>query len=143
MSQPTNSVENYITEPKKAGRPAGSTPNRQGEYARMATLLPTAFEKLKLLLESRNENLVLGAVKIVIDKCLPDLKAIEVGGVEGGPIQLNIITGNGFIPRPVTFDAPSVRSAIQQSTEIQDLGMAQTSEEDNNSNNRTGEASAS
>lgn len=145
MSQPTNTVENYITtdEPKKAGRPVGSTPNRQGEYAKMATLLPSAFDKLKILLESRNENIALGAVKVVIDKCLPDLKAIEVGGVEGGPIQLNIIAGNGFIPRPVTFDAPSVRSAIQQSTEIQDLGVAQAGEKDNDSDNRTGKASTS
>jgi hypothetical protein len=130
-----------IEEPKNAGRPV--TPNRQGEYAKMVVLLPNAFEKLKVLIESRNESVALGAVKIVMDKCLPNLKSIEVGGAEGGPIQLNIIAGNGFIPRPVTFDAPSVRGTIQQSTEIQDSGVAQTSEENDDSNNRAGEASAS
>lgn len=81
--RPINPTE--TTEPIKR-----STPSRQGEYARIATLLPTAIEKLGLLLESHNQAIQLGAVNKILDKCLPDIKSVEVSGTEGKDLEVKI-----------------------------------------------------
>lgn len=59
----------------KSGRP--STPNRQGLYAKAAKHAVAALDVLVKLLESQNENIRLGAARSILDKCLPDVKAIE------------------------------------------------------------------
>lgn len=40
----------------------------------------TAIQKLVLLMESTNENVALGAAKIVLAKVLPDLKSVDFSG---------------------------------------------------------------
>lgn len=69
---------------------SNKTPNRRGEYAKLAVLLPDAVEKLTALINSRNEAISLGAVKVVMDKCLPDIKAVEVSGSEGKDLEVKI-----------------------------------------------------
>ena len=49
-----------------------TTPSRQGEYARMAKLLPKALDELEKLLTHTNSNTRLGAINKVLDKTLPD-----------------------------------------------------------------------
>lgn len=77
----------------EAKKPRYKTPNRQGEYARIAKLLPKAIKKLSELLESKNEAIRLGAINKILDKGIPDLKAIELSGRDGKdiPFTINII----------------------------------------------------
>jgi len=66
---------------------------------------------------------------------------LEVTGENGQPIRFNILAGHGFIPpvsRPNSDNATSETSPDGRPTEIQNPSVAQTSEKDNNSNNRGG-----
>jgi hypothetical protein len=125
-----------------------STPNRQGEYSRLAKLLPRAFERLAELLESNNPNIAMGAVNTILDRTIPKIKGLELtNGVDDDgkprPFQLLINAGSGFIPATIQFNASSKGSDTKESQEIQDAHLAPTSEEDNNSNLRDSEAGPS
>ena len=69
-----------------------SLPKRKDLYSKLARHVPTAIEKLVSLLESRQPNIQLGAINTILNKCLPDLKAIEVGGNVENPIRVKIVT---------------------------------------------------
>jgi len=62
-----------------------TTPNRQGEYARIAKLLPKAIDELEKLLSHPNCNVRLGAINKVLDKCLPDLRAVDTNLIAHEP----------------------------------------------------------
>ena len=49
-------------------------------------ILDTVLE----LLTSRNESIRLGAVKVLINKLIPDLKSTEITGVDGADLKLEI-----------------------------------------------------
>ncbi len=83
-------------EANKLGRPV--IPNRQGLYAKAAKHATAALEVLVQLLESKNENIRLGAARTLLDKCLPDVKTVELSSNEDSQIHYSIIMGNGFIP---------------------------------------------
>jgi hypothetical protein len=55
-------------------------------YAKAA--LETVF---RLLTEGDNDNVKLGAAKIILSKVLPDLKATELTGAGGSSFTINVI----------------------------------------------------
>lgn len=88
-------MENRSIEAKKGGRP--HVVNRQGLYAKVAKFAVAAIDTLVELLHSRNENIQLGAAKVLLDKCLPDLKAVDYSQfVEREPLKINIIAGADY-----------------------------------------------
>lgn len=86
-------------EVKKGGRPR--TPNRQGLYARVATKTDDIIDTLFRLLHSRNESISLGAAKVLIDRLLPDLKAVNVDVQNVPPIKVIVDMKSGYIPPTV------------------------------------------
>ena len=75
----------------KSGRPR--VPNRQGLYSKTAKYAVYAIEKLVKLMDSKNENISLGASRTLLDKCLPDQKAVEYNA-ECGDILVRIVEEN-------------------------------------------------
>jgi hypothetical protein len=75
----------------KAKRGGRTMPTRDNLYARIANHVPGAIDKAVALLESNNEAIRLGAIKFLVDKALPDLKAMEITGEDRGPLQIKII----------------------------------------------------
>lgn len=92
-------------EANKRGRPR--LPNRQGLYAQTAKHAEAAIGVLVTLMSSRNENIRLGAARTLLDKCLPDLKAVDLKTEEDKqPIQVTVVSENGFLPPGVTRHYP-------------------------------------
>lgn len=82
-------------EDNKPGRPP--VPNRQGLYSKIAKHSDVILKSLFDLLDSKNENIRLGAAKVLLNKIVPDLRAenLEVQNNEG--IKVNVIGGGyGF-----------------------------------------------
>lgn len=135
--------EQTSTEPKK-----GVTPNHIALYAKIAAKKDKIYEVLFQLLDSRNENIKLGAAKTLLNKIVPDLKSVEVqGGINADgtrrAIEISINCGRGFVPATVSFDAPPTGSTSGSTTQIQSDGMAQTSTQDNNGDSRDSQAGTS
>lgn len=53
---------------------------------RLRVFIPSAIERLIALSNSKQENIALGATKVLLAKVVPDLKAIELKGDEKAPI---------------------------------------------------------
>ena len=126
----------------------GGTKPQIALYQKVAAREEEILEKAFELLGSRNESVILGAVKTLLNKILPDLKSVELqGGVNSDgtrrPIELLINAGRGFIPATIQFNAPSTGGHTRTSTEIQSVSLAQESKEDNNSNTRDNQAGTS
>lgn len=125
-----------------------STPNRQGQYAKLATLLPKALEQLETLLDSKNENIRMGAINSILDRTIPKIKALELNnGTDANgnsqPFQLFIDAGAGFIPATVKFNATSIGSTSTEQQTVQDANLAPESPKDNDSNLRNSQAGTS
>lgn len=90
---------------------------------------------IEILRTTRNDALKMGAAKVIIDKSIPDLKAMEIGGVDGEPIKFFINTQSGFIPAGLSFNGASTASYITRLPEVQSVDMAQKSKKDNDSDN--------
>lgn len=121
--------------------PGGVPMNQRGLYAHVVTRYPQIFKALYDGLNSKNEATKIRAAGILLNKILPDLKAVEVGGevdANGNrqAVQLFINTGGGFVPAIIQTDAPSAGSVTAKQQEVQDVSVAQTSTEDNDSNLR-------
>lgn len=78
-------------EPKKGG-----SPSRDMLYSEAAALAPKAIKRLEELLGHKNENVALGAVKIILAKAIPDLKAMEITGQDGQPLRFVVVTEGGI-----------------------------------------------
>lgn len=123
-----NEKEN--TEPKKRGNLS-----QQAIYGKVSARSQEILDVLFALLTDPNRNLRFAAAKTLLNKIVPDLKSVEVGGAvdEYGkrqPIQLYINSGNGFVPAAVQLPTSSAGSAPAISSEIQGISMAQTGTED-------------
>ena len=94
---------NGTNEAKNGGRP--KIPNRQGLYARTAKYAQKAIDTMVSLLESRNEAIRLGAAKALLDKCLPDMKAINDTEGNRQPLLIKIIAGEGYQPPGMLRDS--------------------------------------
>ncbi|HEC65803.1 MAG TPA: HEAT repeat domain-containing protein [bacterium] len=59
----------------------GST-SKRGFYAMVSKHTPEALETIVKLLKHKNENIRLGAAKVIMNKTIPDLRSVE-GKIEG------------------------------------------------------------
>lgn len=69
----------------------GQIPSRSAVYAKLAVHSDKAIKRLIELLDSKNENIRLGAINKILDKVVPDVRSIEVGGIEGKPLGVVIL----------------------------------------------------
>lgn len=79
-----------MAESNEANKGRGTKTDQRGQYAKFEPLVDTAIEKLKLLLDSRNEAIALGAIKVVLERTVPEMKAVEITGQGGGPLLINL-----------------------------------------------------
>lgn len=93
---------------------------------------------VNLMRYSRNENLKFGAMKLIIERSIPQVT--EVTGQNGQQLILNLLSGGYFPPNPTITTTPAT-SDISGQSEVQGSGVAQTGKEDNNSNNGVSETS--
>lgn len=113
-------------EPKKEG-----VTNRQGLYAKVAKHEDKIITTLLEMLDSTNESVKMGAAKTLLGKILPDQKAVEVAGADGGPIQINLL-GKYVSPGGWTLSPPT--GSTGGSDQIQNVGLAPQSPQDINPN---------
>ena len=70
----------------------GGVVSRQTLYQVASKYSKEAIDTLyDLMLHGTQEGVRLGAAKALLDKALPDLKAVEHSGTEGGPLQITIV----------------------------------------------------
>ena len=76
---------------KSKAKSGGVTSSQIGNYQKVASKSDKVLGVLFKHLESRNESVSLGAAKILINKILPDKKAVELTGENNGPLLIKII----------------------------------------------------
>ena len=82
-------VENSSNKSKGGG---AKTPNRQGLYAAASKYSLDAIETLfDLMKNAKQESVRMGAAKALLDKALPDVKAVEITGEDHGPLLIKVI----------------------------------------------------
>ncbi len=114
--------------------------SRQGLYAYAAQYTKEAIDVIvEIMRTSRNESLKLGAANKLLDKNLPDIKAVEISGENGEPIKFNIISGADYISALGKITAASEASALGRSSEVQSADLAPASTKDDNSNQSVSE----
>lgn len=116
------------TEPKNGG-----TKPQIAIYQKIASREDEILDRLFELLTSRNDNAAMGAARTLLNKIIPDKKSVEVSGVNGEPIRLNLITG-ADISKYIELGSASAGGSTYRPSPIQGSGVAQTGTEDNNSN---------
>jgi hypothetical protein len=122
------------TTTQKAKLP-GATPSRGTLQSYIQNFTLEAIDCLvDIMHNSRNESLKMGAAKTLIDKSIPDIKAVEITGENGGPIKLNIISGADYVSALGASTATSTGSTPYGPAEIQSTDLAQASPQDNDSN---------
>ena len=118
------------------------TPNKGTLQSYIQNFTQEAIDVLvEIMRTSRNENLKMGAAKVIIDKSIADLKAMEVTGQDGEPIKITVI-GGGFVPESRFIDAASTASTFSATT-VQSDSLAPESTENDNSDNRDDPPSSS
>lgn len=71
----------------------GGVVKREDVYQYVSKFSQEAVDTLiEIMRTSRNEALKMGAAKTLLDKCIPDLKATEVTGEQGGAVLVRLIT---------------------------------------------------
>jgi hypothetical protein len=110
--------------PKKGG-----SPSREVLYAYASQYTQEAFDKaLDLMRHCPNENVALGAIKLVLERSLPAIKALELSGKNGDPITVQLI--NDYLSTRGA-NATSVPGAEGSNT-LQGTHLAQEGKEDIN-----------
>ena len=84
-----NMNEDTTTNKAKGGR--GKIQSERGLYSKLEPYADASIARLGKLIESRNEAISLGAIKIILAKLIPDKKAVELTGENNGPILIKII----------------------------------------------------
>ena len=102
-------------------------------YQKFEPLANQAIEVIKKCMESRNENIAMGAAKIVLERTVPAIKAIELTGNNGDPIKFNIISGSDYVSAISKLTTASATGSFGRSTEVQSVNLASTGTQDNNS----------
>jgi len=125
-----------------AGRPAKrkleTTPRSQLViYNQISKRSQELVVKLFKMSESKNERIKLEAIKILLDKILPNKKAEEFGK-QHSPISV-FINNQGFVPPDPDVAAPM--GGVERPTQIQGARMAPKGEEDFNGDNGDSKAS--
>ena len=128
---------------QEGGKPKNmGTPTRDVLYSEAAKHAPRAIDILVEIMEKGdNDNSRLGAARTILAKAIPDLKAMELTGANGGAIQLKYIVdlAGGYIPQLGVINVSSGAGNTGPS-QVQSTGVAQESEEDNNSVNGDNQA---
>ena len=124
----------------KATKGGNKIVSQQALYSTIAAKADVILDVLFKSLESRQPAIAMGAAKVLLNKIIPDLKSVEVGGGldangQRQPIQLYINSGRGFIPAVIGLSSSSDRGATAIATEIQDADLAPESPQDDNSDN--------
>lgn len=89
----------FIMETNEANNPGRpSIPNRQGQYSKIAKKADLVINTLFNLLESKNENIRLGAAKVLLNKIIPDIRATELDIVKENPPYIIKVIGGGYTP---------------------------------------------
>ena len=102
-------------------------PNQGSLQAYIQNFTLEAIDALvEILRTTRNESLKMGAAKVIIDKSIADIKAIELSGKDGSPIRVQLI--NDYLSTSGVIVSPSKGSSTGQN-KVQDAGLASESEE--------------
>ena len=143
--KPTKWEDGELKPMRVAGRPAKKileAPSRSqlAIYQKIALRAYELIEKAFALTESKNERIRLEAVKLLLEKLLPNPKVEELGG-KHSPISV-FINNQGFIPpNPDVIPTdgqtltPSAGS-LKRLTPIQGSNLAPAGKEDNHSDLR-------
>lgn len=68
------------------------TPNKGTLQSYLQNFTKEAIDEIVYVMRnSRNENLRFGAAKVIVDKSIPDVKAVELTGENNGPILIKIV----------------------------------------------------
>ncbi len=123
----------------------GGTQPQIALYQKIAAREDEIFQTLFKHLASRNDNVSLGAAKTLINKILPDLKSIEVGGEMGSDgkrrsIELLVNLGRGFVPSFVPVSSTSAGGSSEQPQEVQSTDLAPQGEKDLHGDNGDSQA---
>ena len=130
--------EENTTQQAKTGE---ATPNKGTLQSYVQNFTKEAIDAIvEILRTTRNEALKMGAAKVIIDKSIPDVRAIELTGKDGQPLQLSIKLdmAGGYIPQVGGIVTTSTAN-FTGSAQVQGADLAQESKKDNNSNNGIGE----
>lgn len=72
-------------------KPKGEKPmSRQSLYSMISSRAKEAVGRLIELLHSKNDNVAVGAAKVLLSKVVPDLKSTELSGLNSGDFKLII-----------------------------------------------------
>lgn len=95
----------------------GKTPNRQGLYAKAARYAVNAIEILVYLMEnSKNDTVRVSAAKALLDKALPDLRAMELDNAADKELKIIIVdTSGGYKPPEDGIERSQVGESIERS----------------------------
>lgn len=133
-----------MNEEQKGSKPTrgGATvKSKQSFYAAISEYTQEAIDfMVETMRNSRNESLKFGAARAIIDKTIPDLKSVELGGEldENGKrrsLELFVNVGGGFLPATVSLPASPVSSSTGITTQVQSTDLASESEKDLHSDN--------
>ena len=114
----------------------GGTKPQIAIYQKVASREDEILDVLFELLKSRNDSVAVSAAKTLLNKILPDKRAIEVTGKDGQPLTINVKLdmAGGYIPQLGGIITASAASSAG-SPQVQDTDLAQESKKDNNSDN--------
>lgn len=112
----------------------GGVISRTTAYNKTAAHFDAALAVWVKSLSSRNEAIALGAANKIIDKCLPDIKAVELTGENGKPIEFNILAPSTYFSAIGKLASASTASTAYGPATVQSTNLAPAGQEDNNSN---------
>ena len=114
----------------------GGTKPQIAIYQKVASREDEILDVLFELLKSRNDSVAVSAAKTLLNKILPDKRAIEVTGKDGQPLTINVKLdmAGGYIPQLGGIITSSAASSTG-SSQVQDPDLAPQSKKDNNSDN--------
>ena len=105
----------------------GSTPNQGTLQSYIQNFTLEAIDAIVVILRTtKNENLRMGAAKIIIDKSIADVKAIELSGKNGEPININIV--NDYLSSS-GWASTAPATSPERPDEVQGAGVAPESKE--------------
>lgn len=108
----------------KSSNPGSTVPKIPSRQELYNLLSVNVKEAITLLLETmrntRNDSIRIGAINTILNKCLPDIKAVELtGGENQEPIRVRIVVDNGNIPtsdRSTNRELPKATVDIRSSS---------------------------
>lgn len=86
-----NISNEILSNPPKVKTDKGGTPSRNKIYSRIASRADEIIDGLFLLATHNNENVRLGALKVLANKIVPDLKAVEMKDEKGNTLNVIVI----------------------------------------------------